>query len=199
TNKKEQKPEYIIMSALFSSFLIFTKNEGSAFVLINLLILGILTAFNFDKTKFKQIILYLSIVCVLSSPWLVFRWNLSMDIDYPHLLNISNVLNNINILKYIFAAFVKEFLTFSKWNLLWVFLGLSTLLNFRYTLKLPVLYLTLLPFFSFLMYMVICIVEPSDINEKMYTLLFRLVIHFLPLAVFLMAEQLNPLFRREQK
>jgi succinate dehydrogenase hydrophobic anchor subunit len=106
----------VILAALFSATLAWTKNEGLPLVLINFLAILFVSPRPWS-TSFRNATIFFAVAFILYLPWIHFSNGLpSTDEDYINRLTPTHMLENLNRLSLILKTFGKE-ATFNKTGL----------------------------------------------------------------------------------
>lgn len=190
---KNRERIHFLVSVIFTAIACYVKCEG--------LLLAIITALTFlsfvlfeknrDKGKvFRDFIFYVFMLALLSLPMFLLREATCVNIA-NHTVNINALsgfkLENLLRIQPIIYAYQKQFFGVKYWNLLWmlfiagVFLAHKRRTLFSKDIKFLIIAIGLI----FLAHSSIFIISPV-VKEDLRTV-SRLLLHFLPLAVFFIA------------
>ena len=198
---KEGKLKYILLAALFSSFMVFTKNEGLGLLVINILVLLIFNIFNYKNERIKQSLIYVLISVLLILPWMIFRQRISiLTENYLAHFNILGIINNLDRVNIVFVRFIQEFINVSKWNIMWILLVITIFINIKNIFKNTAIFLLLFIICHLSLYYFIYIITPwENVSALIDSSLERLLIHVAPLVLFYISKQVNYLNRSHFK
>jgi 4-amino-4-deoxy-L-arabinose transferase-like glycosyltransferase len=198
----EPNKKFILLSALFSGFGAWTKNEGLALTLVNILILFIFLLYQ-RKNKslsFFIFVKYLSIILLINIPWLIFKNLLFLEND---IFNYTNLKTNLTFavfatkLPVIISGITKMLLfNFKDWNIFWFFCILVILSNFKKMVNTKLSYV----FATIVLYLFTCllpyILSPSNIKWQVTTSLDRVFSHIAPIFLFLSISLLSSRYKK---
>jgi hypothetical protein len=184
----------LILSGIFSGFAIFTKNEGVALFLVNLILLCLFLARNLNRDTLAKASVFIMVTLLIAGPWLIIRSanNLENDLlqfsdmGFRRVVDTFGRLDRIPIILY---EFQKQFFGPKKWNLVWILFLALLFINikraFSGDLKYFSLSIVLVLFFYGAVYMLI----PGDGPISWYVAsgASRLFLHFVPITVFWLA------------
>ncbi len=157
---------FLVLSGLFIGFSAWTKNEGMAYLLFNVLnlILFWLSRKNFIRNVgqlMKYIVIFLSIIF----PWAVLKTS----------LNLGNILFNADHLSYNFIkhniphllnairALLGYFVNLQYWNLSWLMFLFFLLINLKKSLRPPYFFLIFTIALHLGLILSLALLEPSDL------------------------------------
>jgi len=172
---------------LFTAFCAFTKNEGIALALINILVMALFCNYNKRQNLFWVIAFGLSLLLLLA-PYLI--WNFDtprVHENYISQIHTEIIFDGFNRLKLLVPRLASEILNLSWWGTLWI-AGLSLAgigwkafqKNYvRAAWTLFILHITL--------YIFIYIITPWKISELLTYTLDRLILHTVPAMGYIIA------------
>ena len=165
---------------------IFTKSEGLALSLIQVLGLFLFSAFGPGKQRLAGMAVLVAGVLALSLPWLVWSGGLPRTHEnYAANLNLANVFANWDRLRVILPEFARQVTAWERWGILWVLLAFSTICGWRRFRERHVAVLWFFLIAHLGLYVLIFIVTPWDVRELLASALDRLILHTVPAAVLL--------------
>lgn len=187
---------FFYLSAFFSAFTVWTKNEGIPSLLILFLIIGLFFFFSHRRKRdvLKEIVFYMMLETALIIP--VLYWKKLTAATYPLLdhgvFSFSRILKNIEWLPMILDKLQQQlFGTPNRWNLLGYLFILITVLNLKQIFKPLYLYLMLAIILNYSLYIVVYLLDPfNDLVHYMAYSQNRMLMHFLPLMLFCSAAML---------
>jgi len=191
---REKNTRFLILSAVFTFFAVWTKNEGIVLCLINFILLFLFLAFNFKKRLFKHTLIFTMIIIVLSAPWIITKFTMDLDNNYMQFSNLSlerfsSMFNRPDRLRLILYEYQKQFLGPKKWNIFWIVFFVIFIINFRRSFFGYQKYLILPVFLAMLFYgsVYLFVTVKGYIGWQISMALNRLLIHFTSVACFYIA------------
>jgi 4-amino-4-deoxy-L-arabinose transferase-like glycosyltransferase len=122
--QQEQRWGDLILCALFSAAMAWTKNEGQALALINGIVILVLSPRPLGRRNILAVLAFAGIVIVLFAPWVLFIHPLPRsDEDYAGHLNMHAIFANLSAVPTIAWAMIKESLTIKDWGIFWILLA----------------------------------------------------------------------------
>ena len=122
---------------------------------------------------------------LLLVPWLLFRHSLPVaDENYPAHLQLAVLWANLGRLPVVLLTWLREFADASQWSLLWLLAAVAAVWALRRR-RGRALWLLAFGFSQLLVYTVVTVVAPWDVNELLSLTSTRLLLHVLPAAVLL--------------
>ncbi len=183
---KEGGRAHLAIASLFLAFSAWTKNEGLTFaafgVMLTLLYIAIYRREAFIK---DALVLVLPIAAVVI-PWSLYKASLGLGSEYVENLGLATVSANIWKLPTILKTLGRmAFTDIALYNFAWWAYALSTFANWRLSKALIMAHLLL--FMQLFTYMFIYIISPAPIDWHLATSVDRLLLHLLPLGLFITA------------
>ncbi len=192
-----KKKEFLVYSSVFMGFMAWCKIEGLALLVINISILIIYHFFlllkktTYSKDIFKLTILYTMISFIIYIPWffyISFRgFPAEYITHYPNIFDIQSVFSDlINIFIRGFILILNPY----KWGIIFWFVFFSILIfNLNIIKKNQnTLFLLFMCFFHFLVYILIYLITPLNLNLHLIQSFDRMVSHIVPLCCFLIGN-----------
>lgn len=178
---------YLILTALFSAWMTWTKNEGLALAAVNAVVIAAMGPKEFRRKSFIAAAALVATVGVLYVPWIVFSWGLPQtDEDYAHKLNPVEIFSNLGKLKTVVGMMALEILNFWDWGLFWalaIILSITERHRFRNRVLATVGLLVVL---QLLIYIPPPMVAPNwKVQELLTATMDRLLMHAAPAAAIL--------------
>jgi hypothetical protein len=201
----------LCLATLFTTFLVFTKNEGMGIASIDAVVLAMFTATQFSKRLWIALACAVAAFVALDLPWLIFNADLPRTFEnYGGRLTAHSIVPNLPRLKQILPAvfnaiseidFNHEWwsghlgsltikipaIDWSRWGGWWALMAVSAVVGWRAARHPTVRLLWLLATLQLGMYIVIYIVTPWDVEALMSVTLGRLLMQLLPATVLLTA------------
>jgi hypothetical protein len=132
-------------------------------------------------------------------PWLFFRHSLPIaDENYPAHLQLAVLWANLGRLPVVLLTWLREFADASQWSLLWLLAALAAVWALRRR-RGRALWLLAFGFSQLLVYTVVTVVAPWDVNELLSLTSTRLLLHVLPAAVLLSVMLVGALWTQDQR
>ncbi len=95
---------YLVLCALFSAWMTWTKNEGLALAAVNGVVLAGIKPAGSRPRGIMGAAVFVVIVAAIYLPWVIFSWGLPRtDEDYAGLLGVHGIISNIGRLPRIFG------------------------------------------------------------------------------------------------
>jgi hypothetical protein len=181
------------IAGVLATGMLFTKNEGLGFWFVLILVAAIAIARQKRTNGWKPAALWLAIIPLFATcPWFLFRSGFEKTHEnYGSRIDPIFFFNNLARLPEVFSGWLRVFLDWHDWLILWS-LALSILaISPRNSLRSPMLFLILAATLPVVMYSYIYVVSPWNLKELMESTANRLLLQVAPLWVFFMAEQLR--------
>lgn len=176
--------EYLILAALFSALMAWTKNEGLALSAINALVVAFM-----GKNRKKSLLAAASlaaIVAVIYLPWILYTWGLPRtDEDYVGRLNLHQMISNAAKFVPAMTGIALELLNAKNWGLFWEIAAALALLQWKRFKDPAVAAIGMLLLLHLLVYIPPLVVANWKINELLYTTSARLMLHVAPAGAIL--------------
>jgi hypothetical protein len=178
---------YVLLGALFSAWMAWTKNEGLALAAINVVVLAVIKPPGSWRRAFAAAGVFALIVAAIYLPWVIYSWGLPRtDEDYAGNLNIHGILSHVGRLPGILGAIGQEMIACPDWGLFWLLAaGLAIVQRRRFARPAvaiigAMLVLHLLAYIPPLM-----VVTSWNIDELLGVTTDRLLMHAAPAAAIL--------------
>ena len=126
---------------------------------------------------------------ILITPWAGFKnnFNLENDVVNKETFAAWNVVKNFNRIGPILYEYQKHIFGPKKWNLAWLIIAAIFIVKFKKLFKGEWRYFTYALVLSLLGYTLIYIISPKPLGWHLSTSASRILLHFLPLGLFLAA------------
>lgn len=189
----------LIMAALFFSFAAWTKNEGLTMALMGVLLMT-LAIFRSKKDGAIMFLKTLLICALIIIPWLTYKSSLGLESEYSSEFSLGNIIANLDRLPLIGSyLFIHLFLNTELYNLIFYLFVVMTFLNIRGLFNRTLLPLNLLFFGQLFIYILVFMITPVKLNVALATTLDRLILHLLPLAIFIAGMNYAAFIRRYEE
>lgn len=177
------------ISILMTSCLLFTKNEGIALALINMIVVIGRCASQRRRPKLTLAACYVLAVGALSLPWLLFRAGIPKTHEnYLGRLRLSVLAAHVDRIPDIVTAFLRSAADISAWGGLWVLLIAAAILGGDRRLGERALLLWWMLALHLLSYCLVLVITPWNLQELLAIKTFALLLQASPLAVLLIGE-----------
>lgn len=195
---KNYQNRYIYLSALFAVFSIWTKNEGYPSCMINFIIVVIFMAGKYnDRVVLKKLARGLAgfVAIVLPVAFIIIHYQsltgVREGIINSQALSLDRLVENFGRIVFILNKFQQQmFGALNKWNILGYALVIACLLHPKKILRPPYLYMFLVVFLNFALYVTVFMLTPINLDYHMNCSQNRMLLHFVPVMVFLLATLL---------
>ena len=197
---EEQQRHDLILAILFSAFAAFTKNEGLVLALtIGLVILGFGLGRG-QRRAWAGGMGFFAGLLAINAAWLIWRGDLPRTHeDYGSKLSPAIVIANLPKLKQILPVMAVQTVEFPCWGMLWILLGMMTLLGWRAFARRHVLAVWMLLAQHLMIYALVYSVTPWEFSALVSVTMDRLLLHAVPAVILLigwhwasLAEAVNP-------
>ena len=186
----------LVLAALLTAFMPWTKDEGIALAAINVLAVPFLRSPARNKTNLIRAAVFAVAVLLFYSPWLLYVRGLPRtDENYAGHLNIHDILLNMKRLPQILSVIWPYLYQWRNWGLLWLILLVSAVVNPAAMKSRPVITLWLLLIAHFLAYLPPYMVTTWDLPELVRFSIGRLILHTTPAVAILIGLQWLPMER----
>jgi hypothetical protein len=176
----------LLLAALASAAMAWTKNEGQALALINGLVILVLTPRPLGRRNLLAVAAFAAIVVVLLLPWLLFIRGLPRtDEDYAARLNLHEMATHLDRLTTIAHAMARQPWVAKNWGIFWYVLAALALFQWRGSMSRAVLTLWVLLGLHVLAYVPPYMVTNWDLAELLPNTIDRFFMHMLPPAALL--------------
>jgi hypothetical protein len=189
----------LLLAALFSACMAWTKNEGQALAAINALIIACVAL---PRRQWSQCASFIAIVFFMILPWLIYIRGLPRtDEDYAGRLNWTELAAHVNrvptILRVMGWAMARWSLSGPQrltegWGIFWYVLAAAAIVRWRRLGRGEVLLLWALLALQLLAYVPAYMVTTWDLQDLMRTTIDRLLMHAAPVAAMLIGLMLGP-------
>jgi hypothetical protein len=177
----------LVMCALFSAWMAWSKNEGLALAAVNAVVLAGIKVSGSRRRAVIGAVVFVLVVAAIYLPWVVFSWGLPRtDEDYAGNLSVHGMIANVGRLPRIVQAIFVEMLDWQYWGLFW-FVAVFLILVQRRRFVLPAVGIVgVLLVLHLLAYLPPLMVESGwNLNELLAVTTDRLLMHAAPAAAIL--------------
>lgn len=194
--KETKSSEFLYVSAAMTALSCWTKNEGFVYGIANIMLLAIFLLINRRNAMKRSVLsffLYIGIILLILAPWLWVKYAANLinsDVG-------STTLSQLNIIKQahkvwpIFYEFQRQIFGPKKWNIIWIALIFSMVFYRKKILTKDQKYITISLILIISGYIFVYLIGRDDIRHMVGTTWSRMLIHFLPLAVYWLASLLK--------
>ncbi|HCE44751.1 MAG TPA: hypothetical protein DET40_14510 [Lentisphaeria bacterium] len=184
------------ISILFSSFCLFTKNEGLPLVAINICALFI---FLLASRKLLYLVLYAAVPFILCAPWFIFSYGIPrLHENYVASLTFAHFTGNIDRLRLVIPEMLGQFLSLKTWGLIWLLMLAAMIDGLKHFKEKAVLLLWFLFLGHLLLYAMIYMIYPNNLTELIPQTIDRLYLHVLPAGVLIIIMHLSGRYAQQK-
>jgi hypothetical protein len=181
-----QQWQDLILAILFSAFAAFTKNEGAALALMNGAVILGFGLWVGRRRAWAGAAAFFTGLLAMDAVWLI--WSRSLPRtheDYGSKLLSTALVTHLPRLKEIIPAMLIQIAEFQIWGLLWIMAVVMALLGWRALTRPFVLALWILLGMHLMSYALAYSVTPWDLTVLMPMTMDRLLLHTVPVVIFL--------------
>ncbi len=172
---------YLILMAVLSALMAWTKNEGLALAAINVVVIAV-TGQNRRKSLAAAALLA-AIVTAVYLPWIFYTWGLPRtDEDYAGRLRLHQFIANAGKIWPALMGIGAELFDITHWGLLWEILVVLAAVQWKKFKNPAVATIGLLVVLHLLVYVPPMVVSNWKLDELLYTTSERLMLHVVPAA-----------------
>jgi uncharacterized membrane protein YhaH (DUF805 family) len=180
----------LALAAFFSICMGWTKNEGLALAMINVLIVFVLTPAPLGRRTLGVAVGFAAAIVAFCLPWFLYVHGLPRtDEDYFHRLRPGQIVANIRSLPLVVKSIFAQFVDWPNWELLWLLALALAIPHFYRRPSRAVITLWILSGLQLLAYIPPYLVTPWDLNVLLPMTSSRLVLHLAPAAALLIGLQ----------
>jgi hypothetical protein len=184
--QEHQRWNDLVLAALFSAAMAWTKNEGQALALINALVILVLTPNPRSRRNLAAVGAFAAILFCLFLPWLLYIRPLPRsDEDYAGRLNFHEMLAHLDRLPTIAMAMARESILFTDWGIFWILLIALALLQRRQMNSRTIVTLWVLLTLQLIAYFPPYMVTIWTLRPLLLLTIDRLFMHMMPAAALL--------------
>ncbi len=188
---QEGRTPQVILSGLFLALGAWTKNEGLAFAALGFL--GILIYLMTGKKGWwLKAAVIAAILMLFIAPWSVYKMGLGLRSEYTGNMGLSVFFGNIGRLRLVTARMVEYMFGYvALYNFTWWLYGASFIFNLRGLARKPLLILNAMLLSQLVVYALIYVISPNEINWLIQTSLDRVLLHLTPLSMLIAAVNMK--------
>jgi hypothetical protein len=184
--RETRERNWMILAALFSAWMAWTKNEGLALAAVNAIVIAVSGPRAKRRNALASAAVFAAIVAVIYLPWIIFSWGLPRtDEDYAGRLASLQLLTNSRRLGQVFIGYGKEFLRWRDWGLFWGIVVLLSLTERRRFKNPLVAMIGILLILHILAYVPPFVVTNWKLDELLSVTTDRLLMHVAPAGAIL--------------
>jgi len=192
---KNQKQIYLLMSIVFSFFIIYTKTEGLMLLSINAVIMMSYSLL-YNIKKIKIAIAFFLYSFSLVGGYVVITKLLRLNIqdafpDFRFSHAPLQIIEHLNRLPAILHEYQMQFFGPKRWNVIWIIFFLTFILNFKKLFSRENALLSFWIILLFCGYTAIYLLTSWPVELHLSTTASRFFIHIVPIAVFHTAYMLK--------
>ena len=190
--EKKEFPGYLYISAAMTAIAGWTKNEGFVYCAANILLLLIFLSVNrrsINKRDVLNALLYIVIILSILAPWLWVKFSANLvnsDVG-------STTIDQLNLIKQshkiwpICYEFQRQVFGPKKWNMIWIVIISAGVVYHKKIFAGNQKHITISLILIVSGYIFAYLIGKDDIQHMVGTTWSRMLIHFLPLAVYWLA------------
>jgi len=203
-----EKQHFLLYSSIFMGFTAWSKIEGIALFGINVIILIIYQVYKYFRkeiavsTSLKRLSIYLLITITIYLPWQIFLIVNNIPSEFitelAILFDFETSFSDLSvILDYILTV---QFFDFLSWgSIYWLVFYIILILNFRTLLNEKIIFLFLFLVGHFILYIIIYIITPLELEWHLAQSIDRELLHLAPLSGFLIGAIISEKMRKQPK
>jgi len=178
---------YVVLCALFSAWMAWTKNEGLALAAVNAVVLALIKGHGLRRRAFAAAAIFTLIVAAIYLPWIIFSWGLPRtDEDYAGNLRIHGIISNVSRLPQILGALGLEAVNWQDWGFFWLLAAtLAIVQRRRFANPAAAIIGTLLVLHLLAYLPPLMVVTSWNLDELLAVTTDRLLMHAAPAAAIL--------------
>jgi Dolichyl-phosphate-mannose-protein mannosyltransferase len=178
---------YVVLCALFSAWMTWTKNEGLALAAINAVVLAGIRSPGPRRRTMMAAAIFMLIVAVIYLPWIAFSWGLPRtDEDYAGYLNIHEIISNLARVPTILEAIGLEMVNWRNWGFFWLLAAILAMFQPRRFASPAVAMVGVLLGLHLLAYLPpLMVVKSWNLDDLLLVTSDRLLMHAAPAAAIL--------------
>jgi len=177
---------FLVLAALFSGWMAWTKNEGLALAIVNAIVVAASGPRGRRRQSLAAGITLAVIVAVIYLPWILYSWGMPRtDEDYAGRFATLQIFSSFGRLGEILTGFGKELIDWEDWGLFWVIVAGLALAERRRFKNPQVAAIGILLALHLIAYVPAFLVTNWKLNELLSVTLDRLLMHAAPAAAIL--------------
>lgn len=186
--KERDAVEFLYISAIMTALAGWTKNEGLVYCVINIIVLAVFLLSNKKNLKSRDIAHgfgYVALIVMILLPWLMIRKTAHL-VNYDFgVLNVGrfDIIKQLHKIIPMLYEFQRQIFGPKKWNIFWVVFILTLVIYRKKAFAKYQAFMTI----PLLLILGSYITAYLLAQTEMPTLWSRFMIHFLPIAVYLLA------------
>lgn len=186
---QERRDKYLILATCLTILAVWTKHEGTMFLMINIAILALfalLNIRNITRSELVGIFSFALICIILAAAWFYYYHIIGFSNEFVNkdTFHLSLAIKNLNRTPLILYEYQKHIFGPKKWNISFLVFFIGLIFYFKTALRGNFKYITFYILFSFAGYGFFYLITPLEIRYHLQTAGSRLLIHFLPITVF---------------
>ena len=175
---------YLILAALLSALMAWTKNEGLALAAINVVVIAVM-----GQNRRKSLAAAATLAAIVTAiylPWIFYTWGLPRtDEDYAAKLRLHQFIANAGRIWPAITGIGAELFDITHWGLFWEILVVLAAVQWRKFKNPAVATIGLLVALHLLAYIPPMVVSNWKLDELLYTTSQRLILHVAPAGAIL--------------
>ncbi len=188
-----------LFAAFFLAMAAWTKNEGLVFAFAGAIIL-IHSAASSRRQWIGNALAIVAVLAIFILPWAFFKGSLGLKSEFAGRASFEVLTNNaerigIIVPRMLYYMFTKV----SLYNFIWWAYVLSSVVNIRASVRMPLLALNALMLLQLSLYVFAYVITPSDINWHLQTSLDRVLMQVSPLAMFVASCNMGSILKLSEK
>jgi len=178
---------YLILTAILSGWMAWTKNEGVALAAINAIVIAFSGPRDLRRQSLAAAAGFTAIVAIIYLPWIIFSWGLPRsDEDYAGRFASLQLLHSFGRLGRIFLGIGQGLIDWENWGIFWIILLMLAIVE-RWQFKNPrAAFIGVLLLLHILAYVPAFMVTNWKLDELFGVTIDRLLMHAAPAAAILM-------------
>lgn len=192
--RRESGP-HIFLFALFLGMGAWTKDEGVAFAAFGS---ALALAHMLSKRRpFSEFFILILALALTAGPWFVYKTAAHIPQENRGGLTLANAMAHRDLIPEILRSFYDVmFINIRAFNFIWYLYPLTAVLNLRCFFSKPLVFLNIMLAAQFAVYVLVYVTSSIDLTVHISTSVERVVMHMVPLAMFISAVNLGGFFSR---
>jgi urease accessory protein UreF len=177
---------FLVLAAIFSAWMAWTKNEGLALAAINAIVVAASGSRARRRNSLLAGAIFVGIVAAIYLPWILYSWGLPRtDEDYAGRLASPQIFSNLGRLGTILTGFGQELIDWEHWGLFWIIAAGLALAEWRRFKNPQIAAIGILLALHLVAYMPAFLITNWNLEELMSVTLDRLLMHAAPAGAIL--------------
>lgn len=131
--REDNTDSFLILSAVMAGLACWTKNEGFAYTLFNVVNVALFSPGKGMARKIKEVVCYSLIVIVINAPWLLVKSSLGLKNIHLNAatLSFAYLVKNLNNIPEVLNALLRYSVWWTYFNIVWFVFAITLMVNAR--------------------------------------------------------------------